>query len=163
LHWPPFTAARYSFAVLYGVSALTQRMKRSSASRATGVKSFQLNGVPVASGVVNRLERDDQRVVVALLALDVEEAFGSGPAGLVDDHHRPRGEIVLFRDAGDETGHLIGAAAGAGRDDELDGLGGLPGCRRRWQQRERAGGEHEREQTRDIPHRGPPLRNESES
>ncbi len=50
------TASRYSFAVLYGVSALTQSTNWSSASIATGVRSFQLNGTPVASGVVNRLE-----------------------------------------------------------------------------------------------------------
>ncbi len=51
------TAARYSFAVLYGVSALTHRMNSSSARRATGVRSFQLNGTPVCSGVVKRLDR----------------------------------------------------------------------------------------------------------
>ena len=55
---PPFsfTAARYSLAVLYGVSALTHRMNSSRASRAIGVRSFQLNGTPVWSGVVNRLD-----------------------------------------------------------------------------------------------------------
>src|SRR6185369_7375480 len=46
----------YSPAVLYGVSALTHSTNWSSASIATGVRSFQLNGTPVASGVVNRLE-----------------------------------------------------------------------------------------------------------
>src|SRR5687768_8720857 len=53
---PALTAARYSFAVLYGASAGTQSTNSSSASIATGVMSFQLNGTPVASGVVNRLE-----------------------------------------------------------------------------------------------------------
>ena len=50
------TAARYSLAVLYGDSAFTHRMNWSRASRATGVRSFQLNGTPVCSGVVNRFE-----------------------------------------------------------------------------------------------------------
>ena len=35
---------------------ITQRMNSSSAIMATGVMSFQLNGMPVASGVVNRLD-----------------------------------------------------------------------------------------------------------
>src|SRR5712692_809353 len=51
-----FTAAMYSLAVLYGVSAFTQRMNWSSAIRAIGVRSRQLNGMPVWSGVVNRFE-----------------------------------------------------------------------------------------------------------
>src|SRR5687768_111176 len=50
------TMARYSLAVLAGVSAFTHRMKRSRARRATGVRSFQENGTPVWSGVVNRFE-----------------------------------------------------------------------------------------------------------
>ena len=41
---------------MYGVSAFTQSTNSSSASIATGVRSFQLNGTPVASGVVNRLD-----------------------------------------------------------------------------------------------------------
>src|SRR3989441_138571 len=51
-----FTAAMYSLAALYGVSAFTQRMNWSSAIRATGVRSRQLNGMPVWRGVVKRLE-----------------------------------------------------------------------------------------------------------
>src|SRR5882724_286810 len=46
----------YSLAVVYGVSAFTQRMNWSSAIRAIGVRSRQLNGMPVWSGVVNRFE-----------------------------------------------------------------------------------------------------------
>src|SRR2546426_639185 len=46
----------YSLAALYGVSAFTQRMNWSSAIRATGVRSRQLNGMPVWRGVVKRLE-----------------------------------------------------------------------------------------------------------
>src|SRR5688572_988196 len=51
-----FVASMNSLAFLYGVFAFTQRMKLSSASICTGVRSRQLNGTPVASGVVNRLE-----------------------------------------------------------------------------------------------------------
>src|SRR5260221_613234 len=51
-----FTASMYSLGVLYGVSEFTQRTNWSSAIIETGVRSFQLNGTPVASGVVNRLE-----------------------------------------------------------------------------------------------------------
>src|SRR4026209_1147671 len=50
------TAVRYSLAVLYGVSALTHRMNSSRARRAIGVRSFQLNGTPVWSGVVKRFD-----------------------------------------------------------------------------------------------------------
>src|SRR4029450_7980152 len=50
------TAATYSPAVLYGDSALTQRTNWSSAIIDTGVMSFQLNGTPVAMGVVNRFD-----------------------------------------------------------------------------------------------------------
>src|SRR6185437_15166068 len=50
------TASMYCLAVLYGVSALTHRTNSSSASIATGVRSRQLNGTPVANGVVNRLD-----------------------------------------------------------------------------------------------------------
>ena len=64
---------------------------------------------------------------VALLALDVQEALGARPARFVDDDDRPRGQLVLLGDAVDETGHLVGAAAGAGRDDEFDLLRRLPG------------------------------------
>ena len=59
-------------------------------------------------------------------SLDVEEALGAGAAGLVDHHERLLHEIVLLDDALNHAGHLIGAAAGAGRNDELDRLGGLP-------------------------------------
>ena len=45
-----------SCAVLYGASALTQSTNWSSAIIFTGVSSFQLNGTPVASGVVNRFD-----------------------------------------------------------------------------------------------------------
>jgi hypothetical protein len=41
---------------------------------------------------------------------------------------------VLLGEPRDEAGHLVGAPAGAGRDDELDRLGRLPG-----RGRERAG------------------------
>mgnify|MGYP003693951723 CR=1 FL=1 len=54
--------------------------------RATGVMSFQENGIPVWSGVVKMFDRVMTMVCgVALLALDVEKALGARPSGLV--HH----------------------------------------------------------------------------
>ena len=88
---------------------------------ATGVRSFQLKGTP---GVERRREEvgqgDDDRVGVALLALDVEEALRARAARLVHDDERPRRELVLLGDARDQARHLVGAAAGARRDHELD-------------------------------------------
>ena len=102
-------------------------MKLSSASIATGVSSSQLNGTPVASGVVNRFDRV-MMILCGLPAerLDVEEALGAGAARLVDDDHRLVHQPVLLDDALDHPRHLVGAAAGAGRHDELDGLGRRP-------------------------------------
>src|SRR6185312_1324397 len=85
-------------------------------------------------------QRDDDLVGIALRALHVEEAFGAGAAGLVDDDHRLLHQVVLGDDALQEARHLVGAASGAGRDDERDRLGGLPregGRRQRGTQRER--------------------------
>ena len=68
-------------AVLYGVSALTHSTNWSSASIATGVRSFQLNGTPVASGVVNRFDSVMMILCgIALGVLDREEAFRAGAA-----------------------------------------------------------------------------------
>src|SRR5258706_2690518 len=53
---PALTAVMYSLALLYGVSELTHSTNWSRAIMSTGVKSFQLKGTPVASGVVNRFE-----------------------------------------------------------------------------------------------------------
>ncbi len=47
-----FTAARYSFGVLYGVSAFTHSRNSSSAIIATGFRSRQLNGRLTAIGSV---------------------------------------------------------------------------------------------------------------
>jgi hypothetical protein len=54
------TASMYSLADLYGVSALTQSTNWSSAIIATGVRSFQLKGIPVAN-VAQRLLADEAR------------------------------------------------------------------------------------------------------
>ena len=67
---------------------------------------------------------------VALRALHVEEAFRARAARLVDDDERLLHQVVLGDDALEEARHLVRAAAGAGGDDELDGLGGLPGRQR---------------------------------
>src|SRR5258706_10427847 len=53
---PALTAVMYSLALLYGVSELTHSTNWSRAIISTGVRSFQLKGTPVASGVVNRFE-----------------------------------------------------------------------------------------------------------
>ena len=122
-----FAASMYSFAVLYGFSALTQSTNSSSASIATGVRSFQLNGMPVASGVVNRFDS----VMMILCGLP-RELFTSrkpsppAPPALLITHHRLLHQIVLGDDALDGARHLIGAAAGAGRNDEFDRTGRLP-------------------------------------
>jgi hypothetical protein len=83
--------------------------------------------MPVARGVVKRLES----VMIAARCLEVEEAFAAGAARLVDDDHRLLHQTVLGDDALDRPRHLIGAAAGAGRNDELDGPHRFP-CGGRW-------------------------------
>ena len=80
-------------------------------------------------------QRDDQLVRVALVALHVEEALGAGAARFVDDDHRLRHQVVLGDHALQEARHLVGAAAGAGRHDEFDGLGGRPRAERDGRQR----------------------------
>src|SRR5690554_33291 len=50
------TALVYSTAVLYGVSACTHSRNWSRASILIGVRSLQLNGMPVAIGVVNTFD-----------------------------------------------------------------------------------------------------------
>ncbi len=112
-------------------SAFTHSTNSSSASIATGVRSFQLKGMPVASGVVKRFE-SVMMILCGLSArrLQVEEAFAAGATRLVDDDHRLLHQIVLGDDALDRPRHLIGAAAGAGGNDEFDGAHRLPcsGC-----------------------------------
>ena len=72
---------------------------------------------------------------------DVEEALGAGAAGFVDDDERLRHQVMLLHNALDHAGHLIGAAAGAGRDDEFDRARRLPrGGGGRQQRRDRQGG-----------------------
>ena len=71
-------------------------------------------------------ERDDDLVGIACVGLDVEEALGAGAARLVDDHDRLRHQLMLLDHALDHARHLVGAAAGARRHDELHGLGRLP-------------------------------------
>ena len=72
-------------------------------------------------------ERDDDLVRVAARSLEVEETFAAGATRLVDDDERLLHQIVLGDDALDRPRHLIGAAAGAGGNDELDRSHRLPG------------------------------------
>ena len=57
LRRPAFAASANSPTVFQGELALTQSTNSSSASIFTGVRSRQLKGTPVASGVVKRLDR----------------------------------------------------------------------------------------------------------
>ena len=83
--------------------------------------------MPVASGVVNRFDSVMTSLCgLPLRALDVEEAFAAGAAGLVDHHHRLLHQAVLGDDALHGARHLVGAAAGAGGHDDLDRAVGLP-------------------------------------
>ena len=68
---------------------------------------------------------------IALGALDLEKAFGTGAAGFVDHDQRLFHQLVLDDDALNQPRHLVGASAGTGRHHELDWLGRLPG-RVRW-------------------------------
>ena len=72
-------------------------------------------------------QRDDDLVRISGRRLHVEEAFAAGAARLVDHDHRLLHQIVLGDDALDRARHLIGAAAGAGRNDEFDRARRLPG------------------------------------
>ena len=83
--------------------------------------SFQLNGTPVASGVVNRLDSVMTILCGSPLApLTSRKPSAPAPPALLIDDHRLLHQIVLGDDALDEARHLVGAAAGAGGDDELD-------------------------------------------
>ena len=87
--------------------------------------------MPVASGVVNRFDSVMTSLCgLPLRVLDVEEALAAGAAGLVDHHHRLLHQVVLGDDALDGARHLVGAAAGTGRHDDLDRPRRLP-CRLR--------------------------------
>jgi hypothetical protein len=97
-------------------------------------------------------ERDDQLVGVALGALDVEEALAAGTARLVHDHHGLLHQIVLGDDALDGARHLIGAAAGAGGNDEFNVACRLPGAGRSNPEASRHGG-HSRDGNRLPPTR----------
>ena len=71
-------------------------------------------------------QRDDDVVGVAGRLLDLEKAFRSGSATLVQGDERLFHQVVLGDHALKEARHLVGAAAGAGGDDELHRLGGFP-------------------------------------
>src|SRR6185312_15783740 len=65
-------------------------------------------------------------VRVADRRLAVEEPFGAAAATLVEDDDRLLGELVLDDDRLHGAREHVGAAAGAGGDDELDRLARLP-------------------------------------
>src|SRR5690606_39031159 len=74
---------------------------------------------------------DDDLMWVAFAVLDLEEAFRTGAARLVDHHDGLVHQLMLADDSLDEPGHLISTAASSRRDDEGDRLGRLP-CQSRW-------------------------------
>jgi hypothetical protein len=76
-------------------------------------------------------EGDDQHMRVAAGRLRLEEAFRAGAAGLVHHHDGLAHQLVLGDDALDDAGHLVGAATGARRHDELHGAGRRPAALRR--------------------------------
>ena len=130
----------YSLAVLYGVSALTQSTNWSSAIIDTGVMSFQLNGTPVASGVVNRFDSVMMILCGSPLApFTSRKPSAPAPPDLLTTISDSFISLCLTMIALDQARHLVGAAAGAGGDDELDRLGRLP--RREGRAGGRAGGE----------------------
>jgi len=71
-------------------------------------------------------QRDDDLVLFAVGGLHFKEAFGARTTRFVDDDHRLVHQRMLLDNALKHPGHLIGAAAAAGRHDELDSLGRRP-------------------------------------
>jgi hypothetical protein len=71
-------------------------------------------------------QRDDDLVRVALRLLYGEKTLGAGATRLVHRDQRLLHQIVLGDDALNQPRHLVGAAAGAGRNYELDRFGRLP-------------------------------------
>ena len=63
---------------------------------------------------------------IALGTLDIQEAFSAGSAAFVDHHHVAGHQFVLLDNGIREPRHLIGAPAGACRNDELHGFAGFP-------------------------------------
>ena len=117
----------YSFAVLYGVVGVDpedELVERHHGDRGQ-ILPVERNAGAERGGEQVR-QRDDELVRIAARTLHVEEAFAAGAARLVDDHHRLLHQAVFGHDALDDARHLVGAAAGAGRHDELDGTRRLP-------------------------------------
>jgi hypothetical protein len=67
-----------------------------------------------------------QRVRVVLLLGDRRGRHRAVAAGLVDDHHAHRDQLLLLHHVGDGAAEHVVAAAGAGVHDDLHRLGGLP-------------------------------------
>ena len=72
-------------------------------------------------------QRDDDFVRIALVSLDIQKTFSACATGFIHHDDGLGGEFIFGCNALDKSGHLVCATAGAGGDDEFDGLGGLPG------------------------------------
>ncbi len=89
---------------------------------------------------------DQNLVGIAFAGFHVHQCFGTGCAALQRHHHRLLHQIVFLDRGLHHARHLVGSAAGAGRDHDFNWLGRLPaGDRRRACQhgRQRRGGLHE--------------------
>ena len=74
---------------------------------------------------------DQHLVGVAFAGLHVHQRFGAGRPALQRHHHRLLHQIVLLDRRLHHARHLVGGAAGAGRDHDFNRLGRLPGGKRR--------------------------------
>ena len=63
---------------------------------------------------------------IALGTFDVQKAFRTSTARLVDDDHRLLHELVLDDDALDQARHLVSTTTGARWHNKLHRLGRLP-------------------------------------
>jgi hypothetical protein len=85
------------------------------------------------------VERHQDGVIGVARAVDMQKRLGARAAALVVRHQRTAGEVFLLGHRLDEAGDLIGAAAGAGHDHEIDRAARLPAIGERGQRH--AGGD----------------------
>src|SRR5262249_21813784 len=120
-------------------------MNSSSASRATGVRSRQLNGMPVCSGVVKRFDS----VITSVWASPVRPVARKNPAAraaaVVLLTGRRRRERLLLSATADMTGAICATPAPVPGRTAVSLVCGVPGPgdgRDRDEQRENEGDHH---------------------